>query len=60
MKKASQILEDALLEINNLEIISMDYNDYVYARGIDRCKLVVEKALVKILTLENDGHAQNK
>jgi hypothetical protein len=57
MKKASQILEDALLEINSLERISMDYNDFVYARGIDRCKLVVEKALVKILTLENDGHA---
>lgn len=57
MTKASQVLKEALLEINQLEKISLIQDDYAYARGMNRCKHVIETALVKILTLENDGYA---
>jgi hypothetical protein len=57
MNKASEVIKNAMVEMNTLERISLEYEDYAYARGINRSKRVFEKVLIKILSLENDEYA---
>jgi hypothetical protein len=52
--KASEIVKEALDRLESMEQKSLYQSEYVFARGINHSKYILESTYVKILELEDD------